>query len=420
MGSLDAFTGEILVFLGSLVIAAYGLDILAKQSRVPGIILVLGLGMAARSIVDSTTLSAPPVEPFLPVLGTIGLILIVLEGAIELRIVRDRLNLILRAFLSALTILLATLFTVGGFLHLVVGSAWQIALLNATPLAVISSAVAIPSVGRLSEDKREFVTYESSFSDILGVLVFTKLSTEGNGPLSIGGVLAGLGGSLLATVLIAIVLSLGLFAMLIGIRNHVKSLLVLAVLLMAYGAAKILHLPALLIVFLFGLLLANPRTVVDALHARRFIPAGRIRMEVRLFEIVTGEMTFLVRAFFFFAFGFSINLDRLMNLKVILIAFGIYLLILIVRLAYLSLFARRHLFPEVFVAPRGLITILLFYSIPTTMLIPVISRDVLFSVVLLSSIAMAVALRVEPKSQPAPSLPPTTPSPPNATEPPTG
>ena len=46
------------------------------------------------------------------------------------------------------------------------------AVLAAIPFAVISSAVAIPSSAGLADRVREFVIYESSLSDILGVLVF--------------------------------------------------------------------------------------------------------------------------------------------------------------------------------------------------------------------------------------------------------
>src|SRR5690554_5304355 len=46
------------------------------------------------------------------------------------------------------------------------------ALIGAIPLTVISSAIAIPSAINLGKKNKEFVTYESSISDILGVLFF--------------------------------------------------------------------------------------------------------------------------------------------------------------------------------------------------------------------------------------------------------
>jgi len=43
---------------------------------------------------------------------------------------------------------------------------------SAIPLAIISSAVAIPSAAGLLKQDREFVVYESTFSDILGIMIF--------------------------------------------------------------------------------------------------------------------------------------------------------------------------------------------------------------------------------------------------------
>ena len=65
--------------------------------------------------------------------------------------------------------------------HEALGIDWPVAAaLAAMPFAVVSSAVAIPSSAGLADATREFVVYESSLSDILGVLVFYAwLTAEG-------------------------------------------------------------------------------------------------------------------------------------------------------------------------------------------------------------------------------------------------
>ena len=45
-------------------------------------------------------------------------------------------------------------------------------LLNAIPLSIISSAIAIPSVKNITKSSKEFIIYESSLSDIFGVIFF--------------------------------------------------------------------------------------------------------------------------------------------------------------------------------------------------------------------------------------------------------
>jgi Kef-type K+ transport system membrane component KefB len=111
-------------------------------------------------------------DPIVPIIGTLGLILIVLEGSLDLKVSRERQGLIVTALASSL---LGFLVALGGFAFLfsyVIGLAIPTAMLAAIPFAVISSAVAIPSAAGLPERPREFVVYESSLSDILGVLVF--------------------------------------------------------------------------------------------------------------------------------------------------------------------------------------------------------------------------------------------------------
>ena len=66
----------------------------------------------------------------------------------------------------------ATLAAFAALFHFALDFDVAVAVLAAIPFAVISSAVAIPAARGLAEQPREFVIYESSLSDIVGVLVF--------------------------------------------------------------------------------------------------------------------------------------------------------------------------------------------------------------------------------------------------------
>ena len=63
-------------------------------------------------------------------------------------------------------------------------------MLNAIPLGIISSAVAISSAIHLNREEKEFVVYESSFSDIFGIIIFDFIlisqGTIGEGLLDMG------------------------------------------------------------------------------------------------------------------------------------------------------------------------------------------------------------------------------------------
>ncbi|MEZ4854110.1 hypothetical protein [Flavobacterium sp.] len=73
------------------------------------------------------------------------------------------------------------------------------------------------------------------------------------------------------------------------------------------------------------------------------------------------------------------------------IALGILAVIYIVRAIQLKLF-KVKLMPLLFIAPRGLITILLFLSIPEASKIPIVNKALIVQVIVLSALIMMVGL----------------------------
>jgi hypothetical protein len=63
-----------------------------------------------------------------------------------------------------------------------------------------------------------------------------------------------------------------------------------------------------------------------------------------------------------------------------------------IRYAYFRFIIRRDIMPEVWMAPRGLITILLYYSIPEELVVPGFNPGILLLVILVSSVLMAISL----------------------------
>ena len=100
----------------------------------------------------------------------------------------------------------------------------------------------------------------------------------------------------------------------------------------------------------------------------------------------------MVRTFFFVIFGFTIVLSSLLDLKVWMVSLLIIGILYGIRYAYFRLIIRRSISPEVWMAPRGLITILLFYSIPAELIQPGFNPGILLLVILVSSILMAISL----------------------------
>lgn len=378
----------IIILLCSLVVLSYLFDLLARRFRVPSVLLLLGAGLALNYVARALHLRVDFTGHLLSLFGMVGLILIVLEAALELRLERGKLRLVAEALYAAalvfvfssllLTLLIQQLFRAGLLLSLV----------HAIPLAVISSAVAIPSVATLSGAKREFIIYESIFSDIIGILAFNLVIQDGflQGGFFFLALL-----DLIYVVILSVGFSLGLILLIDRIRHHLKFFFILAVLILVYTLGKHFHLPTLLLVLVFGLFLGNLPLWAGGRLAR-WVSRRRLGREIRLMDLIVKESAFVVRTFFFVLFGFSFDPAGLLRRETLLAGGAILGVLILTRLIYLRLVAKMDLIPELFIAPRGLITILLFYSIPPSLRIERFSESILFLVVLATGLFMMMGL----------------------------
>ncbi|RZL60366.1 MAG: sodium:proton antiporter, partial [Pedobacter sp.] len=105
-------------------------------------------------------------------MGTFGLILIVLEASLDLKLEKEEIPTVKNAFYAALLILTITSISIALLIQWWLGTSFKNSLITAIPLAVTSSAIAIPSVSFLTKKIREFIIYEATFSDIIGILFF--------------------------------------------------------------------------------------------------------------------------------------------------------------------------------------------------------------------------------------------------------
>ncbi|MFB9863252.1 sodium:proton antiporter [Rufibacter immobilis] len=383
---LDAYT--FLIILSSLIILSYLFDVVAKRSKIPSVILLLTTGILLQLLAKYFNVTLPGLRNILELFGIIGLILIVLEGTLDLELKREKLPLIRKTLLTATLTLLITAGLIGWFVNFWLHVPYNVALVNAIPLAVISSAIAIPSVSNLTPEKKEFIVYEATFSDIIGIIAF-NFAVQ-NETVGIGSFVT-LAVDLVSIFLISIVCCLILLFFVDKIRSHIKFFLIIAILILLYAVGKKLHLSSLLMVLCFGLMLNNAALFIKD-RLGKFISLTSLQSEIVQLKQINGESAFVIRTFFFLLFGFSINLQELYQLDVWVLGFTIFSIILLVRYLYLQYVARVPLIPELFIAPRGLITILLFYSIPARYDIVGMNESVLFFVVLLSSLLMMLGL----------------------------
>ncbi|MBK8723784.1 MAG: hypothetical protein IPL95_16470 [Saprospiraceae bacterium] len=85
-------TYTIIITLSILLLLAYVFEISSSKTKIPSVILLLLLGFFVKQISQSFNIIIPDLNPILPTIGTVGLILIVLEGALELEFLIKRKN----------------------------------------------------------------------------------------------------------------------------------------------------------------------------------------------------------------------------------------------------------------------------------------------------------------------------------------
>ncbi|MGA1397583.1 MAG: cation:proton antiporter [Schleiferiaceae bacterium] len=388
---LEFSTPSVLIALALVVIVSYLFNLVSRATRIPSVLMLLGMGLAVRALSEGPLQGRiPDVQPLLEVLGSIGLIMIVLEAALDLELVRENRKMIWGSLNLTLAEMGVSTVFVAAVLHYGLGAGWAPAVVYALPLAILSSAIVIPSVENLRKHSvKEFMIYQSTVSDILGIMLFYFVTEGLQHPTGgwqpwLQGFLWSFGGSIVVSAVFAYLLVL----LLQHIRTSLKMFLLIAVLILLYAVGKMLHLSSLLVILFFGLMLRNPQLFFIG-FLKRWINMDVVRTLLGDFQLITRETAFIVRTFFFVVFGFSIALGSLTKGSTIFLS-----ALVVVGLLYWRATAVKVLMPNSdriirYMAPRGLITILLFYSIPAELQLPGFDRGLLLYVILASNVYMA-------------------------------
>ena len=399
-------TLSILFALPLIVIFSYLFDTIARKTKFPAVILLMFTGILIRTVTAASGYNDFEfLKNLIPVLGTIGLILIVLEGAFELEISFEKLPLILKGFLAAFFILIANIWLLQWLFGFLFQMETNEAILYAIPLSIISSAVAIPSASSLLNQEREFVIYESTFSDILGIMIFNYAlrQFESQEPLVGSAPLINLGFQIIGVIIISVLITYMLFRLLQKIDHQVKFFLILALLILVYALGKLFHLPALVTIFIFGVFLGNVKSLLPR-FLRNYLDLEKTEKGIHEFHVLTAESTFIVRTFFFLFFGFSIQLINFNSFSPLIYGLIIFITMLLFRYLYFTVTTLKiKPSPIVYMSPRGLISILLFIQLKevsyiNTIQVPIDER-VLLIVILSSMLIMLLGTMKKQKKE---------------------
>jgi NhaP-type Na+/H+ or K+/H+ antiporter len=201
-------------------------------------------------------------------------------------------------------------------------------------------------------------------------------------------------GLTIETVLVLLLAAGFCFALLYLLKridHHIKFFLIIALLVLIYAIGKHYHLSTLIIILVFGLFLNNTQ-IFDFEWFRKRFQYADFNKDLGQLHLLTGESAFLIRTFFFIVFGFTMQLDGLKNLATIGNGLATVGIIYLLRWAYLKFVARVELNPELYVSPRGLISILLFFSLPTSAKLVGIDGSLLLFAILATGLVMTYGL----------------------------
>lgn len=387
-------TRELLVFFSFLVVFSYILEVFSKKIRVPAVIFLIASGMLIGWIGRSFSIKIPDITPYLMLIGGVSLVLVVLQGAMELKWAPQKNRMILNMLLMCILPMITLSFLIAGFFTLKDHTPFTQTLYNVIPIAIISSAIAIPAAQLLSHKAREQIVYESSFSDILGILFFDFVFRDHGDLLKESGLfIAELGGTFILTILATM-----LIAWLLGfIPSGIRFIPILGALVFVFEVAEYFQLPALIFIFIFGLFIGNLERFMHLPLLHHIKPERILNHTGEFYHIVT-ELGFLARSFFFLTLGLYVKPSLFTDYQSLIWSSGILLLAFLIRFLYLKLL-RIHVKPNILFAPRGLVTILLFLYIPASKHIEAINFNIVIMVVLLSTLVLAIVGLLEDEKE---------------------
>lgn len=391
---MDPF--DLIIAVSAVIIMSFFFNILAKRTNIPSVLMLIVLGVIVKEILAATSYQTHDFDYFemLKVLGNAGIVLIVLEAALDLKLSMEKKTLIIRSFLVALISLALSILMISAIIYYLTPgvTSYFNSFVYAIPLSIMSSSIIIPSVSGLSGDKKEFMVYDSTFSDILGIMVFYFVVGQEDGA-AVSNIALNVTLNIIVTVVVSVIVAYALVYLFQKLQSQVKLFLVIAVLMLMFALGKKFHLSSLLIILAFGLVLNNTKVFFKG-RLSKYLNQENVKPILRDFHILTLESAFVIRTFFFVIFGMFITISSLIDLNVALTSICIITSLYVVRFVVLRVILRTdNLFPLLWIAPRGLITILLFFALGDTQYtIENFDPGILLFTILISSLIMTIAL----------------------------
>jgi NhaP-type Na+/H+ or K+/H+ antiporter len=100
-----------IIALSLIIIISYFFNVISKRTNIPSVLMLIALGLLLKQGLNFLNISAgDSLFDILEVLGIIGLIMIVLEAALDLKLSKEKWPIIWKSFSVALITLVLTTF----------------------------------------------------------------------------------------------------------------------------------------------------------------------------------------------------------------------------------------------------------------------------------------------------------------------
>ena len=154
---------QYLIIICSLVVVSYIFSIISRYIRIPSVLLLLFAGIGLRYLADQSGLSIEFPSRMIEILGTVGLIMIVFEAGLDLKLGRNKLKLIRNSFFSALIILIISCVLITTILYYWLNQPIINCIVYAIPLSIMSSSIVIPSLHPFLIFQKSYWVCEQSY-----------------------------------------------------------------------------------------------------------------------------------------------------------------------------------------------------------------------------------------------------------------
>jgi len=317
---------------GLIILAGFAGKALFRKTRIPDIPVLLGIGVLLGPVLG--LVSSEVLLPLAPYVGTIALLMIMLEGGMNLDVDRVVRQMKWIFILTTLAFLLATA-AIAAVLHFYAGMSIPLSLILGATLGCTSGAVVIPLVQdmRMSGNTRTLLTLEAALGDTLAVVMVLFLIRYIKSPI----VDTGLQVSLLASAFLWAGLLGGVGGVLwvrflarVG-RMPLSYMLTMAAILLLYAACEVIHASGVFAVLVFGMAMTNAESIMKKMPTKNQYDWDAT--DFALHDTIVwfhDEVTFIARVFFFVYLGMLLEMSGFTP-AVVIASCGIVLLVYLTR-----------------------------------------------------------------------------------------